>query len=175
MEKTDEELVLEFISRREESFEILLKRYLNSVYSFIFKLCRIPETAEDLTQDCFFKVWKNLKNFDSRKSSFKTWVFVIARNVAFDWLRKNREINFSEIFADGDESNFERFSYSQEPVFKELLSGLSQEEKEIVLLRIKNGFAFHEIAKKLNKPLNTVKSQYRRLVLRLKKKYAPNQ
>ena len=58
------------------------------------KMWETPADAEDITQEVFVKVWKNIKKFDQSKS-FKPWIFQIAKNTSIDFLRKKKSIPFS--------------------------------------------------------------------------------
>src|SRR4030042_2442046 len=103
MDASDNNLVEEYLNGREEAFAELLKKYLGPVYNFLYRITNNKEAAEDISQDAFFKVWKNLKRFDQNRN-FKTWLFAIAKNTAFDWLKKKKELPFS-LFADDEGNN----------------------------------------------------------------------
>jgi RNA polymerase sigma-70 factor (ECF subfamily) len=94
MNLNDTALVRSFIDGDRGNFDLLLKKYLNPVYNFVFKMAGDKNLAEDIVQETFVKVWKNIKKFDQNQN-FKTWIFAIARNTTIDWLRKRQEINFS--------------------------------------------------------------------------------
>ena len=75
-EKTDKELIKSFLNEEDGgSFEILIKKYLKDVYSFTYHFSNNKAEAEDITQETFVKVWKNIKKFyccaDYSKSSFE--------------------------------------------------------------------------------------------------------
>ena len=128
--------------------------------------------AEDITQDVFVKIWKNIKKFDQEKN-FKTWVFAIARNTTIDWLRNRKNVTFSSL--DTDQEMFEETIsdilplpdeiFSRKELVHELeivLDKISIESKTIVFLHLKEDMTFEEIAEIVKKPMNTIKSQYRR-------------
>src|SRR5215510_3718536 len=69
--------------RRQISFEELFAEYYPLVYGIGLKFTGSPEDAEDITQEVFTKVWKNLEAFN-HNSSFKTWIYRIAVNVCID-------------------------------------------------------------------------------------------
>ncbi|MFA6919366.1 MAG: sigma-70 family RNA polymerase sigma factor, partial [Patescibacteria group bacterium] len=93
-EYLDEQLVQQYLSGDEKSLEVLIQKYLKPIYNFVYRYVGDMANAEDLTQEVFVKVWKNIKKFD-RKKSFKTWIFCIAKNTAFDYLRKKKSIPLS--------------------------------------------------------------------------------
>src|SRR5665648_335509 len=85
------------------AFKILLDKHLKSIYGFLYYLVKDSSQVEDLAQETFIKVWKNLHKFDQRKS-FKTWLFAIAKNTALDFLKKKKTTPFS-FFEDEEGSN----------------------------------------------------------------------
>ncbi|MDO8512616.1 MAG: sigma-70 family RNA polymerase sigma factor [bacterium] len=78
----------------ETAFAELVKQNLPLIYRYIFRLTGNVATAEDLTQETFVRVWKNLSRFDTKKP-FRPWLYRIARNCAFDFLRKKNTVPFS--------------------------------------------------------------------------------
>ena len=165
-----------------ENFEQLMARYLSPVYNFIYRLTGNIEQAADLTQETFVKVWKNFKRFDQTKN-FKPWIFAIARNTAIDWLRKHREITFSDLRNQENDggNNFENNIPDELPLPDELfrraeltsllqraLAELPINDRTIILLHQTEKLNFAEIAEILNQPMNTVKSRYRRALTALR-------
>ena len=183
MEKSDTELVVESIEGDASAFESLIGRYLGPIYNFVYRLSGDSHEAHDLAQDTFVKVWKYLKKFDTRRN-FKTWIFTIARNTAFDSLRKKKALSFSQMDSSDSTAHasfeekipdneilqdelFER----QENVARveEALSKLSAEHRAVIVFHNTEGLTFEEISHILKRPMNTVKSQYRRALIALKK------
>jgi len=178
MNDRDEELILKYINGEDDSFRILINRYTASVYNFVYRFVG-SDNAPDVTQDVFIKVWKNIKNFDIEKSSFKTWLFTIARNTTIDFLRKKKSIAFSSldsedfVFSENirDEnplSDEEISKLEEKKIINKYLDKLNEIEKTIIMLHFEEELTFKEIGEVLGKPLNTVKSYNRRGLLKLK-------
>lgn len=70
-------------------FDELYQKYHHDVFQFLFYMVRNKEHAEDLVQEVYIRVFKSYDRFE-RKSSEKTWLFSIARNVAIDFFRKQK-------------------------------------------------------------------------------------
>lgn len=180
MEKTDQQLVLEYLDGDNASFDKILNRYLKSVFNFIYRFSGGIAEAEDLTQETFFKAWKYLNKFN-QKDNFKTWLFTIARNTAIDFLRKKKDLSFSdfndedgenvitETLADPSASPVEDFKIVEKnELIERLLNKLAPKYREVLLLHYSHDLTFDEIGKILKKPLDTVKSLHRRALIALK-------
>ncbi len=180
MDQSDDiQLVKKYLEGDTEIFKIIVARHLKPIYNFVYRLSGQPEEAQDITQDVFIKIWKNLKKFDPTQS-FKTWIFTIARNTTIDWLRKKRYFVFSD-FDKEDNDSFESSLPDNTPLPDELfqrkesaaelekiLSTTPLQHRTIILLHHIDELTFEEIATILRKPMNTVKSQYRRAMTALK-------
>jgi len=100
---SDEQLIVLYLGGDEQSLDFIVRRYLKPIYNFIYRYAGNRQDAEDIAQDVFLRAWKSLKKFD-RSKKFKTWIFSIARNAAIDWLRKKKNLTFSD-FEDADGEN----------------------------------------------------------------------
>ena len=165
----------------EAAFNKLVERYMNDTYRFVYNYCRNADEAEELTQDVFVKVWKNIRKFDTERN-FKTWLLTIAKNTALDFLKRKRAIPLSSfetidggnIISDtlaDKEPRADEQAYSREDAesAKKLVNSLEPDVAEIVRLRDFKSYSFREIAGILGRPLNTVKSTYRRALAYLRK------
>lgn len=178
MENNDEYYISKYIKGDQESLRILIDKYTSSIYNFSARFIG-KDNAEDLTQDVFIKVWKNIKKFDVKKAHFKTWIFSIARNAVIDFLRKKKMIVFSDLDNEGDvfSDNLEdeailpdeaMIKIEDESLLNNALDELSANYKEILILYYQEDMTFKEIGYLINKPLNTVKSYHRRALIQLK-------
>jgi len=181
MNHSDEQLVIDYLAGNEESFEILIKSYLKPICNFVYRYLNNGQEAEDITQEVFVKVWRNLKKFDQSKS-FKTWIFSIAKNTSIDWLKKKKTIPLSNFKNKEGEDLFIETLADPAPLPNEIfervnianmlnaaINQLSLKYRIVLLLRYNDHFNFREIAETLNEPLNTIKSRHRRALVLLKK------
>ncbi len=151
----------------------LVERYQGRVYALICGMVRDREEAHDLTQDAFIKAYKNLDRF-RLESSFYTWLYRIAMNVAIDHIRKMKKRQheaFDEgIAAKGDDGvldprhgranpgkELERKRLS-ETIF-DALDHLSPDHRQIILLREVEGLSYKEISDTMGIPEGTVMSR----------------
>jgi len=180
MEKEDSKLIANYLDGDENSFRALVLKYIKPIYGFSFRFTGNKNDSEDIVQNVFIKVWKNLKKYN-KEQNFKTWIFTIARNTIFDYLRKKKEIVFTDLENEIGENeiinNLENAEISLEELasdkeriekIKNCIKKLSKENQEILILRYENDFSFAEISEILEKPENTIKSIHRRAVLKIK-------
>jgi RNA polymerase sigma-70 factor (ECF subfamily) len=180
----DERLIDEYLEGNDDSLKELFGFYTTSIYNFVYRFVGENYT-DDVVQDTFIKVWKNIKKFDKGKSSFKTWVFTIARNTTIDFLKKKKMFIFSDL--GNDEENFENQIKDEADLPDEILSKIEDEKmlnnfinelpfnyREVLVLYYQEDMTFKEIGEALGKPLNTVKSYHYRALVELRKKIAPN-
>ncbi len=182
VESTDEEIVVLYKNGDKEAFKGLINRYATPLYNFTARITN-KNDASDIVQEVFIKTWKNINRFDKRKASFKTWIFTIAKNTATDFLRKKRNLLFSDIENSNENANsfIENIPDGQmlpdvaleklqdKEFLNDVLNKLSPSYREILVLHYQEEMTFDEIGKILDKPLNTVKSQHRRAIIELQK------
>ena len=180
-DQTDEEIILTYKNGDEEAFKKLIKRYTTPLYNFTARLTNRND-APDIVQEVFIKVWKNIRHFDVKKASFKTWIFTIAKNTTTDFLRKKKSLLFSDMGSEEDINSFaenipddkllpdtalQKLQDSQ--FLDKILLKLQPNYREVLILHYQEEMTFEEIGKILDKPLNTVKSQHRRAIIELRK------
>jgi RNA polymerase sigma-70 factor, ECF subfamily len=180
MEPNDNQLVKNYLKGNDAASEELVKKHLKPIYNFLYRLTNGQAVAEDLAQETFLKAWKNLSRFDQSRN-FKTWLFTIAKNTAFDFFKKKKEIPFS-FFADEEGENWleniadenilpdeilERKNITEE--LEVALEKIPMHYRAILLLHYKEDFSLHEIAEIIGEPYNTIKSRHQRALARLEK------
>ena len=157
------------------SFEILVRKYEKFVCTTAYSVVRNYDDALDIAQEVFLKLYHNISSFKG-ESSFSSWLYRIAKNSALDFLRKQKNIrqNVSLVTesSDGDEVQLEIADTSektspeasilkkeQNELLYSALDKLSDEHKEIIVLRDIEGYAYEEITDILQIEQGTVKSR----------------
>jgi len=183
--KSDMELVDGVRKGDQDSFEELLGRYNNKVFSLATRLTRNPEDAEEVLQDVFVTVHRKLDSF-AGKSSFSSWLYRITVNAAFMKLRKRRQIQSVSLedilqqpqmtsalrapdttFVDAQSMRNEMLS-----ALEVAISRLPDEYRPVFILRDVDGLTSKEVGKILDLTIPAVKSRLHRSRLMLRRRLA---
>lgn len=156
---SDDALVEQIRLGDEKAAEELIRRYYTSVLRYCKRQCFNLEKAEDLTQETFLKLFKNLLGY-KEKGKFKAYLYTIANHLCIDESRKMKECsleNEEEIRDECDE--LRRIEDKSEISY--LLNVLSPEQREAVILRFGEELSFWEIAKVMGCNMRTAQSRVR--------------
>lgn len=178
---TDHELVKQFVSGDQSSFEILISRHKDKVYTYIFLMVKNEHLAQDIFQETFIKVVKSLHAGKYQENGkFISWVVRIAHNLIIDHFRKEKQMKtFSNDDYESDIFNSMKFSDKtvEEGIIHEqimmdvrqLVDYLPEEQKEVILLRHFMDLSFKEIADQTNVSINTALGRMRYALINLRK------
>ena len=161
-------------NRDVDAFAQLMNMYKKQLFSYLIQRTGNRETAEDLFQETLIKIWRNFPQYQN-KEKFGSWIFSIAHNLTVDSFRKQKVKSTIVQIED-----LEEIGHSEDPLKKverdeqramlnEALLQLSDNQKEVFLLRQHGEMTFKEIADFTNQPINTVLSHMNYAVNKLKK------
>ena len=174
-EETDEVLVARAQTGDTSAYDVLVTRHRGRIFAMIRQMIKNEADAWDLAQDSFIKAWKALPRFEA-KARFTTWLYRIAHNTVYDWVRRKRpesggELN-DEIFGEDriDPASVTTPKIDRAP--DEALAGgelrdkieaalghLSPQHREVVVLKDVQGLAYKEIAEVMECSIGTVMSR----------------
>lgn len=173
-EVSDIDLVKRSQAGDTRAFDQLVTRYRGRIYAMTYHLIQNETEAWDLAQEAFIKAWRALPNF-KLDAGFYTWLYRIAHNVSYDWLRKKKIQGEGEF---DDERTEHRAAAGAETAPKgdaapdaamrnaELgeriqtaIAKLSPEHRQVIVLREVEGLAYEEIAEMIPCSLGTVMSR----------------
>ena len=164
-----------------DSFSRIVDLYSSRLYGFYIHMGYKPDQAEDLVQELFVRLVDKLKKYN-HAGKFESWLFRVAANMARDFARKRSIKTISLNLGNDNERNshFE-FADTNQPspdsrlqqleantVLYSALTQLSDQERELVLLRHYSDMSFKEIAADCNLPVGTVLSKVHRALKKLK-------
>jgi RNA polymerase sigma factor (sigma-70 family) len=167
---SDEKLMGSYQSGNDIAFKVLYDRHKARVKGFLFQKIRNAAAAEDICQDSFIRLINSRGQYVP-SMPFKPWFNQISRNAMIDYFRKHKDKGIKDPYetmsreytddhepVEGFEAEYNKFDKheaSQRPEAEALtelaeLSGFNSQQVEVIKLRLYEGYAFDEIAKKLN-------------------------
>ena len=173
---SEPELVRLLRQRSSHAFSYLYDNYSGALHSIILNIVNEEELANDVLQEVFVKIWRQIESYDSSKGRLFTWMLNIARNASIDTVRskgyqnsrQNRELT-EDVYTAGGTSEMRTDHIG----LKKLVYSLKVEYKVLVELSYFQGYTQDEIAKMLNIPLGTVKTRLRTALIQLREIIKP--
>ncbi len=174
--KEEKKNIKELVRKAKEGFPNAFAEiydcYFPQIYRFIFLKVNNREEAEDLSQQVFVKAWGSIQNFKEKGFPFSSWLYRIARNLVIDFYRTNKQsveldenILVKDSSLDIDNKLFVSF------VGKEISKAfgfLTEEQKEIIILRFVQELSYREIARIMDKNQPALRILQYRAVNKLK-------
>jgi RNA polymerase sigma-70 factor (ECF subfamily) len=173
---TDDQLMLDFQQGSGEAFSELFERYRDLIYAFFRRRLDHPARAEELTQECFVALLRNVARYEPR-ASFRSYLFGIAVHMVSAERRTAARDSASAEPLDGNLHAGSHASTKQgtdDAIWlRQALARLDGSEREIVMLREYEQLSYGEIAGLLHLPVNTVRSRLFRARMALKDQLLP--
>ena len=167
---SDRELVAIAVTGFDGSFEELVRRYQRPIAAYVYRMVGNYESALDLTQEIFIKVYNSLSRYRA-EFKFSTWIYKIAHNAAVDHLRRSSTREQS-LVAGTESDSFDlpiesaSLTPEQESERKErrgeiesVVSALPANYRELIILRHSQDLSYEEIVEVTGLPLGTVKNR----------------
>lgn len=173
----DSRLVTAAISGDMNAFSDLVKKYEKLIYNLAYQKVRNADDAMDVSQDTFLKAYRSLSSFRG-DCKFSTWLYKICRNTALDTIRTRQRHPTVSLVSEDDEGEEnlldipdtdiggdpQRRLEQREDIaaVRRAIAALSEEHREILVLRDMEGLSYEDIAEMLGLELGTVKSRINR-------------
>jgi RNA polymerase sigma-70 factor (ECF subfamily) len=165
--------------RRSDALGALYDRYNRLVFSLALRVVGDRETAEEITQDVFYRLWENAATYRSDQAKLTTWMTSITRNRAIDILRKR------QVRPERDSLNWDDAEYGLNPGLPDgpeeltdlalqqrrvrtAIAALPRDQQKVLALAYFEGLSHSQIAESLEQPLGTVKTRLRLAMQRLR-------
>jgi len=154
-------------NKKQNAYNKLYENYYKLVYGIVFSIIKNKPDAEDLTHEIFTKIYK--LDVDKLPESHEaSWLFTVSKNECLLFLRKSKpNISIDEIYEMPDNSNAIDSVVDSE-YYNKLISGLKEDEKIIVSLKVLSNFTFRKISQVMNIPIGTVQWKYYNAISSLK-------
>ncbi|RFS18777.1 hypothetical protein DVR12_26630 [Chitinophaga silvatica] len=161
MEISDQYLLTQIARKDLKCFESFMFRYEERVYNFVLKLVKLPELAEEITQDTFIKIWENAGKL-SDLQSIPAWLYTTSKNHSLNMLKQMaaryfRETTYSASLPQTSDEGETAHEYKN--LLFSFANHLPPKRREIFLLKIEKGLTNEEIGNQLHISPHTVKSQ----------------
>jgi RNA polymerase sigma-70 factor (ECF subfamily) len=171
----DTMIINRIIQRDQQALAELYELHGRLVYNMALHVLQNESSAEEVTQDVFFQVWRLPERWDSSRARLTTWLLSIARYKAIDYLRREQRRPNSEPGDIEYMSNAlptphtaDNAAHDNGEIMKKLIRKLPKAQRMPILMAYYRGMTHEEIAEKLDVPLGTVKSRIRLGMKKLK-------
>lgn len=176
----DEQLIQLYLTGDERSFEELLNRHQQKIYTSIYLFVKDPNQAEDIFQEVFIKIIDTLrKGKYNHEGKFSQWAMRISYNLCVDYFRRSKrrpqvqpteEFDIFEVLRLADDNAEQRIMRSQtHEKVRKLVDMLPPEQREVVILRHYADMSFKEIAKLTRVSINTALGRMRYALINIRK------
>ncbi|MFY7653039.1 MAG: RNA polymerase sigma factor [Chitinophagaceae bacterium] len=169
---TESELVDLLQKRYQSAFNYLYDNYSAALYSVLVTIIGRTEIADDVLQEVFVKIWKQIDTYDSSKGRLYTWMLNITRNAAIDAVRSKQYKQEKQMVSTENVPLEDVFGTTQLMVdaigLRKMVHELKDDYKQLIELAYFQGYTQDEMAKILQLPLGTVKSRMRLALIQLR-------
>ena len=179
---SDKVLIQQYLAGNNQSFELLLSRYKQRIYSFIFSKIQNREIADDIFQETFIKVINTLKKGTyNEEGRFVSWVMRIAHNLIVDDFRRKQRMPRHESTRDVEYDVFYKIAEPNQNIedlmiddqiksdLNTLILELPKNQLEVLRMRLFHDMSFKEIAERTNVSINTSLGRMRYGIINLRK------
>lgn len=167
-------LIQSLKKKDQKAFEELYDRYSGALLGVIVSITGNGESARDVLQESFVKVWKNIHKYDHTKGRLFTWLLNIARNTAIDHLRNSEtKIAKGKLMSDKTdiiiENKMGSVTLNTDIIgIREVVNKLTDDQRIVIEKAYFEGLTREEISEELNLPVGTVKTRLRSALIRLR-------
>jgi RNA polymerase sigma-70 factor (ECF subfamily) len=169
---TDQNLVKQYVQGNEACLEMLINRHKDRIFTTIILIVKDSYIAEDLFQETFIKIIKNLKKGKyNEEGKFLPWAIRIARNMAIDYFRKKKRMPtvtnsdgedvFRKIKIEVDNREEQIIRTEKEDMVRAVINRLPEEQRQVLILRHYGDLSFKEISEMTNVSINTALGRMR--------------
>jgi RNA polymerase sigma-70 factor (ECF subfamily) len=176
-EKDDDELLALIQDGSHDAFAVLVRRHTERFYRLAYRYMQNKETAEDIVQDAFLKLWEDPEKWQpERNSKFTTWFYRVVVNLCLDWQKKKRPVALDDEWplVDEGETLDEAMSRAQEQkMLEKEIAGLPERQRTALNLCFDEGLSNQEAAEVMGLKLKALQSLIMRAKATLKDRIKP--
>jgi RNA polymerase sigma-70 factor (ECF subfamily) len=172
---TEKEIVTLLEKSDKKAISLLYDYYSDALYGVISKIITDEDTAQDVLQESFVKIWKNAKKYDASKARLFTWLYRIAYNTAIDKVRSLKNKSGKEVQIETSSVYKITSNELNQDVLdiKKHLNNLDEKYQIVLNALFFEGMTQQEASEELDIPLGTIKSRLKIGLRELRKIYHP--
>ena len=172
-EETDKELYKEYLKGNKQAFEKLVIRHKDHIIYFISRYTKNTDIAEDISQDVFVYLLLHKEQYDF-KYSFKTYLYMIAKCRALNYLRSEKKVlpitDYNNLYIENNDLEEIVYKNQKSNYIRKVINKLKPDYQAVICLASIEGFKYKEIAKIMGKNVGQVKVMLNRAKKKLKEK-----
>lgn len=179
----DIQIIKQILAGNKNDYALLMDRYYKELFKYIYNMTSSYESTEDLLQEIFMKIYKNLHKFNNDKASFRTWIYRISANHTLNFLNKKSN-KFNQYTYEYDDSinqgkdDVEEKSIKEDQInriIKAMEKVLKPKHYQIMSLHYFSDLSANEISETMGVPLKTVYKAIKSSVEKVKKEVESNE
>ncbi len=178
----DDSIIIGYVLEgKTDHFGILMSKYHNEIFSFVFNMLGNYDDTEDLLQEIFMKTFNKLKTYNPNKSSFRTWLYRIASNHTINYLKSsaykkqsNQEVEVNLLKGTEDIEKELIKDQQIEEIIKVMKRKLSVKHQKILILHYFSGLNVKEISETLEIPDKTIYKALKTSIEKIKEEVTTN-
>ncbi len=170
-----QQLILATAGGDRQAFKALYDTTSRRLFGIILRIVRRVDWAEDVLQEVYVRIWRHAERYRPEKGEPMAWLATVARNGAIDWRRRNADAPWVQEYDDQDGQEDDQptvldwtAAAEDARALKHCLDELEGEHRNCIVLAYTEGYTHDELARRLSRPVGTVKSWIRRGLLRLR-------
>ncbi len=170
-EVSDMEALRRIAARDANAFAVFYDRHAPTIFALALKVTQDKSAAEDVLQEAFWQVWREVGNYTPSRGSPMAWLVQIARSRAIDRLRQIRLQHhrdagpleeIAEPFGPAEEGLDQKFIEQQErQIVRQAINNLPEQQRQSIFLVFFGGMTHREVSERLSIPLGTIKTRIR--------------
>ena len=170
-------IIGDILNGDKEKFSLLMERYHNEMFKYVYNTLGNYSLTEDLVQDIFFKLYRELPRYDATRSSFRTWMYRVSSNLVINYLKSKEYRNYSYNLEYNDKLNSSNENIEDEIIKQEKITLiqnsmrklLSPKHYRIMALHYFSSLTVKEIGESLEIPVKTIYKALKSSVMKVKK------
>ncbi|NOK63081.1 MAG: sigma-70 family RNA polymerase sigma factor [Chloroflexi bacterium AL-N1] len=165
---TDEELVARLKANDDEAYRDVVARYSDALYGYVYRMTGDHHLSEDVVSDTYLRMVEKIDTYTFYGAPFKAWLYRIAHNLAINAMKRTKRttgsVDLERVAPAVDDPAVTVMAGVDAEELREALAELTEEQRQVVLLRFVAGHSSDEVAHVMDKTANAIKQmQFRAL------------